>query len=292
MGYEVLYNFISPVTGRILCDTDKVLVGDAKGIAIPSTFIPIGALPDLPMGNIWIGNDMNRPIPNPTIGISNLPDLLMGNLFIGDSMNRPIVSKTITIDNLPNLSSGKVWIGNGMIPSRPVEGTPPQGPPGPPGPEGAAGADPDNLASSGLGSAVSSGVKFGLEKLFGGSVGFFSTLLGGAIGTVGVGGVYEVTKAIGTAINKIPAEGEINDLIDNRLRVNARNSSKPLPPGAGAPTASDKNIVYYFVDMNLGGGRIENISPSPLADLDAINAKWAWDLLNDNVEIIFGEQQN
>ena len=49
MGYEVLYNFISPVTGRILCDTDKVLLGNAQGIAIPSTFIPIGTLPDLAM---------------------------------------------------------------------------------------------------------------------------------------------------------------------------------------------------------------------------------------------------
>lgn len=36
MKYDVLYNFISPITGRILCDPGHVLVGDKNGIAVPS----------------------------------------------------------------------------------------------------------------------------------------------------------------------------------------------------------------------------------------------------------------
>ena len=35
MNYDVLHNFISPVTGRVLSDPDYVLVGDYQGIATP-----------------------------------------------------------------------------------------------------------------------------------------------------------------------------------------------------------------------------------------------------------------
>ncbi len=45
MNYKVLFNFISPLTGRILCDKNTVLVGDENGVAIPSASIPIEILP-------------------------------------------------------------------------------------------------------------------------------------------------------------------------------------------------------------------------------------------------------
>ncbi|CAB4124196.1 hypothetical protein UFOVP51_67 [uncultured Caudovirales phage] len=252
MGYEVLYNFISPVTGRILCDTDKVLVGDINGIAIPSAFIPIGALPDLPMGNIWIGNDMNRPIPNPTI----------------------------TIDNLPNLSAGKVWIGNGMIPSRPVEGTAPQGPAGPPGPPGAANQDPNNLANSIVDGAAGSFVKFGLEQLFKEGVGgFFKTLIGVSV-------AVDAASQLGSTIIDAVAvsKDKSTNYVDYRTSNFTNNSLLGLQ---GAQGLSGISTIFFQANMSFQGGRLENIAPSPLADYDAVNAKWVWDLLNDNVEIIW-----
>jgi len=42
-----LHHFISSVTGRVLCDTGKFLVGDANGIAVPTEDIPAGLLPDI-----------------------------------------------------------------------------------------------------------------------------------------------------------------------------------------------------------------------------------------------------
>lgn len=39
MIYDVLYNFISPVTGRVLSNQDYVLVGDIQGIATPSPIL-------------------------------------------------------------------------------------------------------------------------------------------------------------------------------------------------------------------------------------------------------------
>ena len=39
MKFDILYNFISPVTGRVLSTTDYVLVGDSLGIATPSPIL-------------------------------------------------------------------------------------------------------------------------------------------------------------------------------------------------------------------------------------------------------------
>ena len=36
---DVLYNFISPITGRVLADPNYALVGNRNGIAIPSPII-------------------------------------------------------------------------------------------------------------------------------------------------------------------------------------------------------------------------------------------------------------
>jgi hypothetical protein len=39
MKFDVLHNFISPVTGRILVNTDYTIVGNAQGIGIPSPIL-------------------------------------------------------------------------------------------------------------------------------------------------------------------------------------------------------------------------------------------------------------
>ena len=127
MKYDVLHNFISPVTGRILCDHNYILVGDVNNVAIPSSILPPGSLPDLPEGNIWIGDASNRPVPQPIISINNLPNLTNNNLWIGNGANRPAESKTISIDNLPDLGvailppftgRGQIW--RGTLSGRPV----------------------------------------------------------------------------------------------------------------------------------------------------------------------------
>lgn len=73
LKYDVLHNFISPVTGRILCTEDHVLVGDVNGIAIPNMTLPISILPDLTEGNIWLGDALNRPTE--TINYINTTEL-------------------------------------------------------------------------------------------------------------------------------------------------------------------------------------------------------------------------
>jgi len=139
MKLDVLYNFISPVTGRILSDPDYVLVGNRNGVAIPSP-----ALIDMRLDIIDMKHDFdslaassfivgfpNTQLPNSqvlnsladgfmfnTAGIVSttnnipLPSLTYTNIWIGDVNNFPVASPTILQSNLPNLTQNNIWIGD------------------------------------------------------------------------------------------------------------------------------------------------------------------------------------
>jgi hypothetical protein len=149
MNYDVLHNFISPVTGRVLCKEDYILVGNRDNIADPSP-----ALIDTKLDLIKLRHDVNELL-NATfileeanfklpkaqalnildngfmyntggiISTTNdvpLPSLEYKHLWIGDSNNKSQAVTTIDIDNLPSLGTtdvptptggfvGKVWEG-------------------------------------------------------------------------------------------------------------------------------------------------------------------------------------
>jgi hypothetical protein len=141
MRFDVLYNFISPVTGQILCTQDYVLVGNRLGVATPS---PI--LIDIRLDIINIRKNFNQlTITSFIVGSSNdlLPNaqaldtlangfmintggiistiatiqanslaLTHNKLFIGDVTNTAIETQTILIDNLPNLAENHLWSGD------------------------------------------------------------------------------------------------------------------------------------------------------------------------------------
>lgn len=91
MKYDLLYNFISPVTGRIKVGKDYILIGDKYGIGLPSPilidirqdiidlrrkisgFDELNELNKLDHNRIWIGDYTNRPVMQKTIGVNNLP---------------------------------------------------------------------------------------------------------------------------------------------------------------------------------------------------------------------------
>jgi hypothetical protein len=105
MKFDVLHNFISPVTGRVLCDYNYVLLGNRQGIALPSPIlIDIrldlnrvkkqindfinNPLPSLQYTYIWIGNQSNVPIAEPYIQLGNLPPFISPLLF--DPLSLPV----------------------------------------------------------------------------------------------------------------------------------------------------------------------------------------------------------
>ncbi len=157
--YDVLHNFISPVTGRILANPDYVLVGNDLGIAIPtpdlidlrldlinlradfttasSAYYVIG-FPNSQLPNAQVLSTMNNGYLVNTDGvvsttsttpITSLPDLTYNNLWMGNILNRPIEVATINLGNLPNLGvavveglalpAGKIWRGTSL--NRPEE---------------------------------------------------------------------------------------------------------------------------------------------------------------------------
>jgi len=87
MKYDRLYNFISPVTGKLSLDKGYVLLGDKDGRSFTSPVLidmrqdiidlkrDIGYFEKLDYNKIWIGDFNKKPMPRTQIGVINLPPL-------------------------------------------------------------------------------------------------------------------------------------------------------------------------------------------------------------------------
>lgn len=123
MKYDRLYNFISPVTGKLPIDRGYILLGDKEGRSFASPVLidvrqdiidlkrKIGnfeELKKLDHNRIWIGDYYNEPIEQLHIGVVNLPVLGAANfplpLF---NLNVPIPNPTF------NPLSGFDWLMSG-----------------------------------------------------------------------------------------------------------------------------------------------------------------------------------
>jgi hypothetical protein len=154
MEFNPLHNFISPVTGRVLSDPDYVLVGNKKGIAIPSPILidirldlqkvqnEIDKLTPFSSDISFIIKTPDSRVPNAqamsiladgfmfnnagTISTTNdipLPNLTDGMFWLGNSSNRPVATKTINLDNLPSLGVTVVPTPTGGFVGKVWEGT-------------------------------------------------------------------------------------------------------------------------------------------------------------------------
>lgn len=148
MRFNVLYNFISPVTGRVLADPDYVLVGNSNGVALPSPIL-IDVRLDIVqlrqrinnlLNTSFVLNFPNIKLPHAQV-LSNLPDgflfntegilstvatlpsgvisLSEGKLLIGGVGDLAIETQIINLNNMPNLTFKKIWRGN--VSNRAVE---------------------------------------------------------------------------------------------------------------------------------------------------------------------------
>ncbi len=145
MKFPLLYNFISPVTGRILSTPDYVLIGDDAGFATPSPIIT-----DIRLDLIDLRYDLNflssasfligypnKQLPNAQV-LNNLEDGFLYNtegtvstrndvlnknltyqyLWRGNQDNKAEEVKTIEYNNLPDLENSKLITGDSN--NRPV----------------------------------------------------------------------------------------------------------------------------------------------------------------------------
>jgi hypothetical protein len=148
--YDVLHNFISPVTGCVLADPEYVLVGNDQGIAIPSP-----DLIDLRLDQINLRVDFdtlssayfivgfeNAQLPNAqilynmsdgylyntagivsttsTIPITSLPDLTENNVWVGNNVNRPVETQRVNVLNLPAFLTAELINPLSIPPGAPV----------------------------------------------------------------------------------------------------------------------------------------------------------------------------
>lgn len=121
MKYDVLYNFISPITGRILSDQNYVMVGDRREAAMPS---PI--LIDIRLDLINLRHDYNilkdasfivgfpnSQLPHAQV-LSSLADGIMSNA--GGIVS---ITSVISLTGLPDLTYKMILVGDDH--NRPVE---------------------------------------------------------------------------------------------------------------------------------------------------------------------------
>jgi hypothetical protein len=104
---------------------NQILMGGLNNIPEARTTIGLYNLPNLSFNKLWLGDENNRPVEY-DISTVILPDLRMNYLWIGDANNKPAEQLTISINNLPNLRTsivhlgkGKIW--RGTLLGRPVE---------------------------------------------------------------------------------------------------------------------------------------------------------------------------
>jgi len=295
-GFDVLHNFISPVTGRILATENYVLVGNASGIAVPTPdlidlkleLINLRVDFDVASSASYITGFTNSRLPNAqvlyslpdgfmfntagvvstsiVIPIESLPDLAENNIWIGDATNRPTPNLTIAIENLPELTENNIWVGNAT--NRPVESSNfVQGP-------------IDSVPST---IALWDGISGRVIKNSGFFISELEALAAKASAAAAVAEAAAAEAALSALAATAAATGAL--LSRKRRRVSGATGDTGLTGTTGAAGVSGKTTVAIDSNINILDGRIENLAPSPQADYDAVNAKWVWDLLNDNVEI-------
>ena len=139
MKNNVLYNFISPITGRLPLTNNYILVGALDNFSVMSpklidmeldiinirhgvdniansSFIIGFPNNDLPkaqvLSNLDNGFLFNTDGIISTEGGVPLPSLTYKNIWIGDENNKPVANPTILQSNLPPLSQNNIWIGD------------------------------------------------------------------------------------------------------------------------------------------------------------------------------------
>lgn len=344
MKFDILHNFISPVTGRVLADVNYVLVGNNQGIAIPSPIlidirldlIRLRKKYDILVDADFVVGHPNDQIPNAQVlvnlddgfmvntagivstteivPIGGLPDLTFTYLWTGNLLNRPIEVQTIIVDNLPNLTLKRIWRGN--LINRPVEVDDLT----------TLETDMSNVLSeiaslvsllSSLASAVSAiqsilaGIEAGLA-----SVGGWAGIAAMQVEIIGlIAAIAAVNARIDNLrLNNIPADDDVSlydfriinlaDPIDPQDAVNLRTLSGSVgaitlegfveggPPVAGViTTVRGPDCLLTNIpaggDVDMEEFRIKNLQQSPVENLDAISAQFLWDLMHDEVEVIW-----
>lgn len=265
----------------------------------------------LDQGNIWIGNDSNIATPQPTIALSNLPNLTSHSLWRGDSHNRPVEVDRLDELNLPplGLSINPIYFGKGMIWRGTINSS------------GVAVAEPSNDLSA-LENSLNILEFITMPAEIATATEALHVIVTGEIGVAAAATLAAATSLIGIAVgllrlNTISVNGDVS-FFDYKL-INLADPENPtdgvnlrtlqsaignIPTsiqltghvtGTGQTGTPFPTTLQLTLDqikiaqntVNLNNQRIENLAQSPLENLDAISAQFLWDLMHDEVGVIW-----
>lgn len=312
MKFDVLHNFISPVTGRILSDPDYVLIGNRIGIAIPSPIVIdlrldlinlrhafdeleassfilgfpnsdlVNAQALSSLANGFMVNTNGIVSTTSVIPIGGLPDLAANNLWIGDVSNRPVAYATIGINNLPNLTHKYIFRGDES--NRPIA------------------VNDLTVVENDLSSTIQNLLDLAqtvqsLAETVEALTNIVNVVQAGAIATLQAevlilqGQVIGLIAALAALrLNNIVADGDVS--FYNYKLINLAN---PTNPTDGVNLQSMQTAIANLRltsipaggNVSMGNFRITNLQQSPDQDFDAISATFLWDLMHDKVEILW-----
>lgn len=312
MRFNPLNNFISPVTGRILCDPNYVLVGNEQGIAIPMIKIPPGNLPALSFKKFWVGDSNNTAseclvdIPvcyaastedlggvydngidgvGATLTIEVSSEEEPSGVFILDNFVVPI-NNLVLIKNQDLSYQNGVYVLNSFIPPEFTHAI--------------------LIRTTFYDASYKIRAGDSVTVRYGDVNGLSTWVQTQNVTTVGTDSISYIGP-MGPVGPKGPkgdkgdqeegGGGGGNSFLDSLLGGFAGGAAigiaQLVPNGDPLVTVKKTTVavtpaMFFNTSINMTGQRIQNIAPSPLGDFDAVNAKWVWDLLNDNVEIKWG----
>ena len=267
MKYDVLFNFISPVTGRLCIPEDYILIGDGQGFSTPS---PI--LIDMRLDIANLRRDVNDVFD--TSFIIGFPDVDFPNAQVLSELHDGFIYNTggtvstffiIPITSLPNLSNHKIWRGN--ISNRPVE------------------VDDLSAVEEDMSGALSD-----IANLFS-LVSSLQSLVNGlesAINIIGgIGGFLALqVQVAGLVIGVAALESKVNGLTIN-LAGDVSGSGSIYDPVITTLNLTLDQIKIAQNTVNLNNHKISNLKSDQVEQQDALNAKFLWDLMHDQVEVIW-----
>jgi hypothetical protein len=266
--------------------TDGYLwIGDATNRPVEQETISSSNLPTLLFGNLWIGDITGRPFQQATISVSNLPDLTLNNIWVGDVTNRPVEQTTISVGNLPNLTLNKVWVGD--VTNRPVEQDFVISP-----------YDATyvlNQTDVRLPNAqVLDDIGTGMAKITtGGYVDIAIPYIDYATVDVLVELAAEAAASAGAASSSAGAAFASAGAAATSAGAAAISADQAddarddAEAALAALLATGLNALPNHGDVNIQGYRVINMAQSPNEDFDAVTAKFVWDLLHDEVDILW-----
>lgn len=309
--------------GSLELQENYVFRGNSDNIAAQVMTLGLNNMASLANNNIWIGNTMGRPVPQSQINLSNLPDLEQTFLWLGGSNNKAVAVPHIQPGNLPDLPHNKIWVGSLL--NRPaISGDyviPLKIPPILSETimiwEHIPGSDTYYAASSEVPIVIFAEIEANLIALDAAVLALEEEIIDlqaellvveGLIAGIQLEIIAIQAEISALRLNTIPADDDVS--IYGYKIINLTDPTNPQDAATkqyvddtvaegtdieltgfvtgGPPVDGVIDTVKTPGDLDMEGYRVLNLQQNPEGDFDAVSTKFLWDLMNDNVEVLYG----